>query len=73
MKIVYKDYINSLKKRSKINIVERRIIEKADRINELKSLVPILNNNIKTKLIIKKELLHQNIELYEIVEKWLGN
>lgn len=72
MQIAYSNYIKTLNKRSKLNIVERKIIEKYKRINDLNLILSRLDN-FRDKLIIKKELLKQNIELCEIIEKYTNN
>ncbi|MFW6311115.1 MAG: hypothetical protein ACOC1K_02645 [Nanoarchaeota archaeon] len=66
----YKNYIESLKEKTKLNLPERRILDRSTRIEELEDVMLNLNN-IKDQVIIKKEIYRQNIELISMIEKWL--
>lgn len=69
MIIAYNDYIEKLVKKRSLNKKEQNIVNKYKRI---KNLVKAFENiaDMETRLIIRREIYAQNIELCQIVESY---
>ena len=69
MIIAYNDYIEKLVKKRSLNKKEQNIVNKYKRI---KNLVKAFENvaDMETRLIIRREIYAQNIELCQMVESY---
>lgn len=72
MIIAYNDYIEKLVKKRSLNKKEQNIVNKYKRI---KNLVKAFENiaDMETRLIIRREIYAQNIELCQMVESYSHN